>query len=82
MPCNPDEEFAQGPEPPNPAMPTDSTGNAGAGHAEPDAENAVSGSDLEAPQKRKRSRTVLSYEVVKRWTTGERAELTEDEIKA
>ena len=63
-------------------MPTDSTGDDGAGHAEPDAENAESGSDLEAPQKRKRPRTVLSYEVVKRWTTGERAELTEDEIKA
>ena len=82
MPCNPEEEFAQGPELPNPAMPTDSSGNAGAGHDEPDAENAESGSDLEAPQKRKRSRTILSYEVVKHWVTGDRAELTEDEIKA
>ena len=82
MPCRPEERSAQSPEPPNPAMPTDSTGDDGAGHAEPDAENAASGSDLEAPQKRKRARTVLAYEVVKRWTTGERAELTEDEIKA
>jgi hypothetical protein len=82
MPCRPEEEFAQGPEPPNPVMPTESTGHDGAGHAEPDAENAESGSDLEAPQKRKRTRTVLSYEVVKRWVTGDRAELTEDEIKA
>ena len=82
MPCRPEEEFAQGPDPPNPAMPTDSTGNAGAGHAEPDAENSDAESDLEAPQKRKRTRTILSYEVVKRWVTGDRAELTEDEIKA
>ena len=84
MPCRPEERSAQSPEPPNPAMPTDSNGNAGAGDAEPDAENSESGSDLdeELPQKRKRPHTVLSYEVVKRWTTGERAELTEDEIKA
>ena len=82
MPCRPEEEFAQGPELPNPAMPTDSTGNAGAGHAEPDAEKSDAESDLEAPQKRKRTRTILSYEVVKRWVTGDRAELTEDEIKA
>ena len=82
MPCRPEEEFAQGPDPPNPAMPTDSTGNAGAGHAEPDAENSDAESDLEAPQKRKRTRTILSYEVVKRWVTGDRAELTEDEIKS
>ena len=81
MPCRPEERSAQSPEPPNPAMPTDSTGNAGAGDAEPDAENAESGSDLEAPQKRKRPRTVLSYEVVPRWVTGDRAELTEQEIQ-
>ena len=60
MPCHPEERFAQGPELPNPAMPTDSTGNAGAGHAEPDAENSDDESDLdeELPQKLKRSRTV------------------------
>ena len=82
MSCRPDETFAQDPAPPNPAMPTDSTGNAGAGDAEQDAENAESGSDLEAPQKRKRTSTVLSYEVVKRWVTGDWAEITEDEIQA
>ena len=82
MPCNPEERFAQGPELPNPATPTKSTGNDGAGHAEPDAENSDSESDLEAPQKQKRARTVLSYEVVQRWVTGDRAELTEQEIQA
>ena len=81
MPCRPGEEFAQGPEPPNPVMPTDSTGNAGAGHADPDAENSDSESDLEAPQKQKRARTVLAYEVVQRWVTGDRAELTDQEIQ-
>ena len=82
MPCRPDETFAQGPEPPNPVMPTDSTGNDGAGHADPDAENSDSESDLEAQQKQKRARTVLAYEVVQRWVTGDRAELTEQEIQA
>ena len=82
MPCRPDETFAQGPEQPNPAMPTDSTGNAGAGHADPDAENTDSESDLKAPQKQKRARTVLAYEVVQRWVTGDRADLTEQEIQA
>ena len=65
MPCRPEERSAQSPEPPtNPVMPTDSTGNDGAGHADPDAENTDSESDLEAPQKQKRARTVLAYEVV------------------
>ena len=81
MPCRPDETFAQGPEPPNPVMPSDSTGNDGAGHADPDAENTDSESDLEAPQKQKRARTLLAYEVVQRWVTGDRAELTDQEIQ-
>ena len=72
----------QSPEPPNPVMPTESTGNDGAGHAEPDAENTDDESDLEAPQKQKRPHTVLAYEVVKRWVTGDRAELTDQEIQA
>ena len=82
MPCRPEERSAQSPEPPNPAMPTESTGNDGAGHAEPDAENSDAESDLDAPRKQKRPRTVLAYEVVKRWVTGDRAELDEQEIQA
>ena len=60
MPCHPEERSAQSPEPPNPVMPTDSTGDDGAGHADPDAENSDDESDLdeELPQKLKRSRTV------------------------
>ena len=86
MPCQPEdseEEFAQGPESPHPVTPTKSTRNDGAGHADPDAEKSESGSDLdvELPQKRKRSRTILKYEVVKRWTTGERAKLDEEVIQ-
>ena len=82
MPCRPEEQLAQGPEPPNSVTPTESTGNNGACHADLDAENSDAESDLEVPQKRKRPRTVLSYVVVKRWVTGERAELDEQVIKA
>ena len=64
----------QGPEPPNPVTPTNSTGNDGAGHADPDAENSDTESGLDVPQKRQRSSTILQYEVVERWTTGKRAE--------
>ena len=81
MPCRPEERSAQSPEQPNPVMTTESTGHDGAGHADPDAENSDSESDLEAPQKQKRARTVLAYEVVQRWVTGDRAEFTEPEIQ-
>ena len=47
MPCQPEEEFAQGPEPPCPVTPIKSTGNDGAGHAEPDAENSDGEGDLD-----------------------------------
>ena len=83
MPCRPEEEFAQGPEPPHPVTPTKLTGNDGGWHADPDAEISEGEGDLneEVPQKRKRSHTVLSYEVVKHWVTGERAEKDDDVIK-
>ena len=69
MPCRPVEEFVQGPEPPHPVTPTKSTGNDGAGHAEPDAKNPEVDGDLDEvlPQKQKRACTALSYEVVQRW---------------
>ena len=47
MPCRPGEEFAQGPEPPNPVMPTESTGHDGAGHAESDADRMETDSDAD-----------------------------------
>ena len=63
-------------------MPTDSIGNAGAGHADPDAINSDDESDLEAQQKPKRPHTILSYEIVQRWVNGDRAEFTDEEIHA
>ena len=56
--------------------PTKLTGNDGASHDDLDAKYSESEGDLdkELPQKQKRTSTVLAYEVVKRWVTGERAE--------
>ena len=55
MPCRPEEQFAQGPEQPNPFPPTKPTGNDRAGHADPDAENSESECDPDEklPQKQK-----------------------------
>ena len=82
MPCRPEERFAQGPESHHLVTPTKPTGNDGAGHATKDTENSDAESDLEVPQKQKRFRTILRYAVVQRWVTGDRAELTDQEIQA
>ena len=88
MPCHPEEEFAQGPEPENPVTPTKAIRNDGAENEEPDAENSGTESDLdeESPRKQRRyqyrARTVLKYEVIKRWVRGEMAEKDDAEIQA
>ncbi len=85
MPCRPEEEFAQGPEPEHPVTPTKPTCNAGASHADPDAEGRETESDWEedlGAKKRRPPRHVLKYVVVKRWVTGDRAEMDEDAIRS
>ena len=47
MPCQPEEESAQGPEPEHPVTPTEPTGNDGASHADPNAEGRETESDGE-----------------------------------
>ena len=77
MPCRPEEESAQAPEPGHPVTPTKTTRNAGASHADPDVEGRETESDGEedlGATKIRRARHVLQYVVVKRWVTGERAE--------
>ena len=85
MPCRPEEESAQDPEPEHPVTSTKPTRNAGASHADPDAEGRETESggeeDLGATKIR-RARHVLQYVVVKRWVTGERAEMDEDAIRS
>ncbi len=83
MPCRPEEEEQLDPAPEPPVTPTKPTCNAGASHAYPDAKVLENESDREEDlgvKKLRPPRHVLKYVVVKRWVTGERAEMDEDQI--
>ncbi len=85
MLCRPWEEEQLDPVPEHPVTPTKSTRNAGASHADPDAEGRETESDWEEDleaTKIRRARHVLQYVVVKRWVTGDRAEMDEDAIRS
>jgi hypothetical protein len=87
MPCRSDEEEMQCLDVPNPVLPTKSLRNYGAGHNNPEAENSSAESDddegeEEEPVAPKKSTRVLAqYVLVKRWITGERAEMHDEDIK-
>jgi hypothetical protein len=85
MPCRSVEEEARIPESPNPVTPTKPARNDGAGHDNPDAKIPLTQSDEEQEerpkQKRKPERVLAEYKLVKRWVTGERAVLPEDDIE-
>ncbi len=69
--------------PEHPVTPPKPIRNDGASHANPDAEGQEPESDREedlGATKTRRTRHVLQYVVVKRWVTGERAEMDEDAI--
>ena len=83
MPCRNGEQFAQGPEDPNPVTPLRLRHNAMASHDESNAEEPEENdSELdhksdedkeagEASDKPKRHRELKVYATVKRWVTGE-----------
>ncbi len=88
MPCRPDEEEAQIPEPPNPVTPTKPPRSDRAGHDNSDAAIPLTQSDEKDKerwkQKRKRAMRVLAiYEVVQRWIkfTGDRATQSDEDIE-
>ena len=85
MPYRPWEEATPDSELPHPATPTTPSGNDGASHADPYAADPYRLSDVEegiGGEKIRLPRHVLQYEVVKRWITGDRAVLTEEQINA
>ena len=85
MPCRPWEESAPVSEPDNPVMPTKPSHNDGASRADPYAEDPYRLSDEDeglGAKKPRPPRHVLQYEIVKRWVTGERAELDDDKINS
>ena len=76
MSCRPWEEPTPDSEPPHPVTLTKPSRNDGASHADSDAEDPDPRSDEEeelGATKIRPPRHVLTYEVVKRWVTGERA---------
>jgi hypothetical protein len=73
------------PAPEHPVTPTKPTCNDGASQADPDAKVRETDSDREedlGAKKIRRPRHVLKYVVVKRWVTGDRAEMDEDQIRS
>jgi hypothetical protein len=78
MPCRSDEEEAQIPESPNPVTPTKPPRNDGGGYDNLDAEFPLTQSDEEQEERPKQKR---KHTYVKRWVTGERAVLPEDDIE-
>ena len=85
MPYRPWEEPTPDSEPAHPVTPNKQYRNDGASRAHPDPEDPYRLSDEEegiGAKKIRPPRHVLQYEVVKRWVTGDRAELDEDKIDA
>jgi hypothetical protein len=87
MPCQPWEEESQIPDAPDPVTPTKSLRNYGARHDNPDAESssAESNDDQGEEEKpvapKKRTRALAQYVLVKRWITGERAEMDDEDVE-
>ncbi len=80
MPCQPDEQEDQDSAPEHPVTPTKSTRNDGASHAGPNAEVQETESERDKCKTIRPPRHILKYVVVKRWVTGIRAEMDEDQI--
>ena len=89
MSHRPWEESAPDPETPNPVTPTKPQRNAGAGQDNPDAEISECQYDSDEPfrkkrksrtETKKRERHLIVYVPIKRWLTGERAEMDEEEM--
>ncbi len=73
----------------NPVTPTKPPRNAGAGQDNPDAQNSECQYDSDEPQRKKkeaqvetkkRERHLIVYVPIKRWPTGERADMEEEEM--
>jgi hypothetical protein len=86
MPCRSPEE-GQLPDATDPVTPTKSLCNNGAGHDHANAESSSAESDDDEGEKeepvatKKGTRVLAEYVLVKRWITGERAEMNEEDIE-
>ncbi len=82
-------ESAPDPEKPNPVTPTKLPRNAGAGQDNPDAEISECQYESDEPfrkkrksrtETKKRERHLIVYVPIKRWLTGDRADMGEEEM--
>jgi len=86
MPCRPDEEDMQlHAAKSRGSIPSTPPENDGAGHAESDDDGVSTEDDdddeLELPQKKRRKRVPIEYVPVKRWVTGDRAVMPDEDIE-
>ena len=83
MPCNDDEETMNAPDQEPPCTPPKATGNGGAGRVDPDGQMNSDSDDLDEPQtamSKRKWNGRESWTMIKRWVTGEQAELDQDDI--
>jgi hypothetical protein len=89
MSCRPWEESAPDPKTPNPVTPTKPPRNAGAGQDNPDAEISECQYDSDEPfrkkkktrvETKKQERHLIVYVPIKRWPTGDNAEMEQEEM--
>ena len=89
MSCRPLEESAPDPETSNPVTPTKPPRNAGAGQDNSDAEISECQYDSDEPfrkkkktrvETKKRERHLIVYVPIKRWLTGDRADMGEEKM--
>ncbi len=82
MPCRPSENESQRLDAPGPVTPTKSLCNYGAGHDNMDsAESDDDEGEEEESVAPKGTRVLAQYMLVKRWVTGELAEMDEEDIE-
>ena len=83
MPCNDDEVNMNAPEAEPPCTPPKPTGNGGAGRVDPDGQMNSDSEDSDEPQSAMTKRKWNgreSWTTIKRWVTGEQAEMDQDDI--
>ncbi len=83
MPYNDDEVDMNAPEAEPPCTPPKSTGNCGAGRVNPDCQMNSDSEDSYEPQSamsKRKWNDRESWTMIKRWVTGEQAEMDQDDI--
>jgi hypothetical protein len=84
MPCKDGEEAMNARDAEPPCTPPRPTGNGGPDHSESDSQmdsENDSDEDLQASKKKRKYRGSREYTLMKRWVTGDKAEMDSEDIK-